>query len=150
MRCSQYMKFKNFTFYIQYLQYIYDFVLVSFVLLCINIAKLCQIVPIWHNLLRCQKSETSSLCNPWSTPLLFPCFFFFAVGYHQFKRSHLTSQLIFQHSTRGTVLWKAFSKAKSPFYWKPFVLWNVFTKPATVSPVCYESCILIDGHKWEN
>lgn len=32
------MKFKNFTFYIQYLQYIYDFVLVSFVLLCINIA----------------------------------------------------------------------------------------------------------------
>lgn len=45
---------------------------------------------------------------------------------------------------------KASSKGKSPLYWKPFVLWDVFIKPATFSPLRYAPFILIEGHKWVN
>lgn len=67
------------------------------------------------------------------------------------KRPPTSIYLIFQqHTTRDRVMKGFFQRAKVPFIEKPFVLWNVFTKPATVSPVCYEPCILIDGHRWEN
>lgn len=145
MKCSQYMKFKNFTFYIQYLciQLLISIICIIMYKYCLfQFGKICWDAKIAGHLLYVIHD---------SPPPSISVFISFGVGYHQFKRSHLTSQLIFQqHSTRGTVFWKAFSKAKSLFYWKPFVLWNLFTKPATVSPVCYQPCILIDGHKWEN
>lgn len=52
--------------------------------------------------------------------------------------SHLI--LFFSKATRGSVMKGLFKRQKSSF-----VLRNVFTKPATDSPVYYEPCILIGG-----
>lgn len=68
------------------------------------------------------------------------------------KISHFAIHLIFHHvhNRRGNIIKGFFKGAKVPFIINTFALWNLFTKPVRISPVCCAACILMDGHKWEN
>lgn len=78
--------------------------------------------------------------HDWDGFLSVPVRLCIAIGCHQCEKDTHILSYFFSKATRGSVMKGLFKRQKSSF-----VLRNVFTKPATDSPVYYEPCILIGG-----